>query len=103
MSGNISPDDRNQDETVVIFRKWYRKQDGTGIIALFPGISERRDGSMVSSYEHTGQHGAADLAGVISRTRPAAPAEYAALQRELESAPYFYRLIIRKRTPGRQP
>ena len=54
---------------------------------------------MVSSYEHTGQHGAADLAGVISRTRPATEAEYAALKAELEAAPYRYRLAVIQRTP----
>jgi hypothetical protein len=83
--------------TVVVFRKWYRRSDGNGVIALFPGLAWRN--GMVQSYEHVGQHGAADYAGVISRTRAAKPAEYAALLRELESEPFNYRLDVRRRAP----
>jgi hypothetical protein len=86
--------------TRVIFRRWYRRCDGPGnVIALFPAISERRDGSLCSSYEHVGQHGAASLAGVIARTRPATEAEYAPLMRELQSPPYTYNLRVIKRSP----
>jgi hypothetical protein len=82
----------------VIFRKWYKQQDGTGVIALFPDEAWNRSG-MCSSYEHIGQHGGADLAGVIARTRPASPADYAALKRELESPPYDYELTVIRRSP----
>ena len=92
--------DRSEDPpVVVIFRKWYRRCDGTGIIALFPAEDWDRAGTLCTSYEHVGQHGGADYAGVISRTRPATPDEYAALARELEAAPFGYRLIVRKRAP----
>jgi len=83
--------------TRVIFRRWYRQCDGTGIIALFPGDDAGR--GMVQSFEHIGQHGPADLAGVIRRTKPAAEAEYADLMRELESEPYRYNLRVIKRSP----
>lgn len=89
----------SQDETIVIFRKWYRRCDGTGIIALFPAEPWSGRDPMVTSYEHVGQHGAADYSGVLSRTKPASPDEYAALKRELESAPYHYQLAVRKRAP----
>lgn len=81
--------------TVVIFRKF---ADGD-VIALFPYLPASPDPAMCESFIHFGQHGAADLAGVMSRTRPAVPGEYAALRRELESAPYSYRLTVRLRTP----
>ena len=83
--------------TIVIFRKWYRKSDGNGVIALFP--QDQYSPGMVMSYEHDGQHGGADYAGVMGRTRPAQPAEYAALQKELESYPFTYRLVSRLRRP----
>jgi hypothetical protein len=84
--------------TIVVFRKWHTRADGHGIIALFPGIRDTNRGTC-SSFEHTGQHGAADYAGVIARTLPARPADYAALKRELESAPYSYVLDVRQRAP----
>lgn len=88
--------------TVVVFRRWkYVHRDGSGIIALFPNSREHRPG-MVMSYERIGQHGAADYQGIISRTRPATPAEYADLKAELERPPYRYVLDVRKRTPRRQ-
>jgi hypothetical protein len=85
-------------ETAVVFRRWYRKQDGSGIIALFPEINEGV--SLCRSFEHIGQHGAAHYAGVISLTRSATPEEYAPLLRELTSAPYSYRLKVVKRRPS---
>jgi len=86
--------------TVVVFRKWRDKSViGDGVIALFPEIDDGR--GMCSSFEHVGQHGAADYDGVISRTRAADPAEYAALKAELEAAPYNYKLDVRKRRNGR--
>lgn len=93
-----NPDYRDDEAvTTVIFRKWYKAQDGTGVIALFPDVPG--DGPMCQSYEHVGQHGSADAAGVISRTKPATPEEYAALKRELEAAPYHYRLKVVRRMP----
>ena len=81
--------------TRVVFRKW---KDG-GVIALFPDIAEDRRGARYacSCFEHVGQHEAADPDVVIRATRPATPEEYAPLKRELESAPYFYRLAVRRR------
>jgi len=84
----------NDDAPVrVIFRKW--KDSGT-VIALFPGLPADRRGN-IQCYEHIGQHGAAWYAGVIAETRPAKPEEYESLRRELEAAPYNYRLAIRRR------
>ena len=81
----------------VIFRVWRQKPQN--VIALFP--DEDFDGrGHCSSYEHIGQHGAADFFGVLRPSRLPTPEEYAPLQRELEQI--GYRLIIRKRhTPTR--
>jgi len=48
---------------------------------------------MMSCFAHIGQHSACDL-GWYNQTRPATPEEYADLKRELESAPYGYKLKI---------
>jgi hypothetical protein len=87
------------DATVVIFRKWPAREGG-GVIALFPyEPANLSDPAMCESYEHVGQHGAANYYGVIDRTKPASPDEYAALKRELESEPFNYQLTVRQRTP----
>jgi hypothetical protein len=80
------------DETVVIFRKW-SGNNGTGIIALFP--TDYVGNGFCDSYEHIGQHGAADGISVIRRTIPASEPEYEELRTELETI--GYNLKIRKR------
>jgi hypothetical protein len=84
-------------KTVVIFRVWTRKSLFCDVIALFPEIPASQNGHLCSSYEHIGQHGAADENLVARLTRPAKPHEYRDLQRELEGHPYNYRLIVRQR------
>lgn len=66
----------------VVFRRW---KEG-GVIALFPDQPEGR--GLVNSYEHVGQHGAADYHGVVRDTKPAKPAEYRGLLRELKNIGY---------------
>lgn len=80
--------------TVVVFRVW---RDG-GVFALFP--CEPWCAGMVASYEHVGQHGGADYAGCIGRSRAATAEESAPLRRELESR--GYQLAIRQRRPPRR-
>ena len=70
------------ERTVVVFRKW---RDG-GILALFPKVASMP--GHCSSYEHIGQHGAADYQGCVMRTVAAKPAEYADLARELTGRGY---------------
>jgi hypothetical protein len=86
--------------TVVIFRKW-PKSEGGDVIALFP-LEPATVGNPYhcESFQHVGQHGAADPNGLIQVTKPAKPEEYANLQRELESEPYRYNLEVRKRIPS---
>ena len=75
----------------VAFRVW----PGSGVLALFPTIEWSRQGSQVfcQSYEHVGQHGGADYAGCVKRTRAAEPSEYAELQAELEAIGYKLGII----------
>lgn len=82
------------DKTIVVFRVW--KKEDNAVIALFPAEIADNCGNC-SSYMHVGQHSAADYLGLMKVTRPATPAEYAALQKELESAPYHYNLQIRRK------
>jgi hypothetical protein len=80
----------------VIFRVWSKK-DGGDVTALFPTIPYDREGHECQSYQHVGQHGGADCAGVINRTRAAKPEEYASLKRELEGEPFNYKLKVVER------
>jgi hypothetical protein len=55
--------------------------------AWFPKELATRDG-MVTTYSHIGQHGAGQLSYMRNSTRPAKPAEYQSLKRELEGLGY---------------
>ena len=86
-----------EEKTIVIFRRWndHVHFPMGGVIALFPKIAYGESGSYCMSYEHIGQHGAADYQGIIQQTRPALPQEFAGLKHELESI--GYNLTIRTR------
>jgi hypothetical protein len=85
--------------TLVIFRKW-PKSEGGGILALFPYDPGTNDPYTCSCYEHIGQHGSANPGMCIAATKPAKPEEYANLKAELESEPYNYVLVVRRRLPS---
>lgn len=78
---------------IVVFRKW-PKSEGGDVLALFPYEIEDNVGNCLS-YQHIGQHGAANYGACIARTKPAKPEEYAQLKAELEQIGYV--LTIRKR------
>ncbi len=84
--------------TPVIFRKW-SESEGGGIIAIFPTELGTNDPYTSSSYEHIGQHGAADPVGLIQRTKPAKPSEYADLMTELESVGYDDLKVVQRLSP----
>ena len=77
---------------LVVFRRW---EDTGDIIALFPEIPADIDGRYCMSYEHVGQHGAADFQGVIQNSVPVTPREYARLARELTLIGYDLKPIRR--------
>lgn len=78
--------------TKVIFRVWH---NNSGVIALFPEEPGTNNAYTCSSYEHVGQHGAADPVNVIQLTRPAKPDEYADLKAELERIGYALKVCQR--------
>jgi hypothetical protein len=79
--------------TRVVFR--IGKGNLRGLFALFPDDEEGP--GLCGSYEHVGQHGSAAYSYCIQSSRPATPAEYAELKKELESEPYNYKLKVVKR------
>lgn len=81
-------------KTKVIFRKW-SKRVSNEVLALFPAEAGSVGQPFTClSYQHTGQHGAADV-GVMRITRAATPEEYANLAAELRRI--GYKLDIRHR------
>ena len=81
--------------TKVVFRKW---KEGD-VIALFPDMPWSRYDYTTTSYMHTGQHGAADYAGVITATRPAREEEYRALLAELNAIGYDDLRVVQRARP----
>ena len=80
--------------TDVLFRTW--KPPHRGIIALFPGEAcSISDPALCLSYEHVGQHAAADYHRCIAATRPARRAEYRSLAGELRGRGYRLRTLKR--------
>ena len=77
-------------KTKVIFRV-FREGD---VIALFPEIAANENVGICLSYQHVGQHGGADLMGMM-RLRKATRAEYAPLASELRRAGYNLKVIDR--------
>jgi hypothetical protein len=73
--------------TPVIFRKW-KKSEGGDVFALFPYDLGTDDPYTCSSYQHIGQHSAADPYHCIQMSERATPEEYAPLKAELESIGY---------------
>lgn len=81
--------------TKVIFRYW-----SGNVIALFPEEPADQQGIYCTSYQHVGQHGAADPNMVVYYSKPATPEQYADLKRELEGKPYNYKLVVVHRVPS---
>lgn len=76
--------------TPVLFR--VSLDDSADVYALFPTLHSSP--GYVTCYQHVGQHSEADLRGCLQASRAADLSEYRALRRELESAPYKYRLRL---------
>ena len=89
--------DYDAEPVPVIFRMMPGKQyESDGPTACFPTLPGTYDDSTFQIYVHIGQHGSASRSW-YQRTRAAKPEEYADLRRELESAPFNYRLELRNR------
>ncbi len=59
----------NTEKTVVVFRRWPKKEGG-GIIALFPYEPNDRFGIYCTAYGRDGGHSGADYRGLIYKTKP---------------------------------
>lgn len=81
-------------KTKVIFRIWPKSQGGD-VIALFPALAGDDHAYTCQSYQHTGQHSAADLVGLGRKLRLATRKEFAPLVKELRGLGYS--LDIRQR------
>lgn len=77
-------------KTQIIFRYW-RKD----VIALFPYEIADMKGNCLS-YQHVGQHGAANYSAIVYESRPATQAELANLKEELERLGYNLEIIHRR-------
>lgn len=82
----------NEQETLVIFRRW---GDTGDIIALFPELPSDSEGRFCDSYEQVGQHGGADYYGVVQATRPVSVNEAGDLITELTRIGYRLKPIKR--------
>lgn len=78
-------------QTNVTFRKFKSTRDNPGgdILALFPGTNADFAGNC-DSYQHNGQHGAANYKAMIRATVAATPPEFTPLQIELEKRGYVF-------------
>ena len=82
-------------KTRVLFRADKSGSHKGDITAVFPDLPYDAEGSLVTCYAHVGQHSGCDRSWVRESTRPAKPAEYEALKRELESIGYTLRIVGR--------
>lgn len=78
----------------VLFRADKRGQFKDSVTAVFPTLPGSP--GMLTCYAHIGQHGSCSK-DWLRDTRAAKPDEFAALKRELESAPFHYRLRVVER------
>jgi hypothetical protein len=79
--------------TKTVFRVF---RSGGDVLALFPEIPDSvGKPAECMSYQHIGQHGAADYQHCISMTRPALPVEYAELLAELGQIGYRVEVVQR--------
>lgn len=85
-------------KTTVIFRRW-RDNYGGGIVAIFPYIPGTIDANHCMAYEHVGQHGAASIEKIITRTTPTKQSDEDVLALRRELVAIGYRLHITRKFP----
>lgn len=83
-----------QEIVPVVFRK-----DKGEIVAVFPDDGGDGSPDSMGCYAHVGQHSGCSR-GWYRTTKPAAPADYESLKRELESDPYEYHFRVLRRLPA---
>ena len=98
-----------KEQTIEVMYRKYKDHSGE-VLAVFPYEAHDRAGLFVTCYAHIGQHGGAQMAHVLTATRPATPDEYDSLHREISQIyerPKFprdpvYKLRIIKRRSSRR-
>jgi hypothetical protein len=83
----------NQPIDPVLIRVW--KGHDRDVFALFPVLPADNAGNLCTSYQHIGQHAAADYGLCIRNSRPASKVEAADLLAELRGIGYNPRPIKR--------
>ena len=84
------------DPVPVMFRTGWSgpgNQKNDTVFAMFPSLKGVDTPGSVTCYQHVGQHSSGDFSTCMRATRPAKPAEYAALRRELERIGYRLRVV----------
>lgn len=76
------------------------KREGKDVVAFFPGVPGT-DHYDCSCYAHMGQHASASMAYLMS-CKPAKPAQYADLERELIQIGYTLNIVRRATAKHRQ-
>lgn len=66
------------------------------VTAVFPTLPGTNDPWSMTCYAHIGQHSSASIEWVRT-AKPATPAQYAPLLRELQSIYHEYELVVRRR------
>lgn len=80
------------DKVDIVFRVDKSKDFSGTVFALFPHECDNHNGN-VMSYQHVGQHSAADYNFCIAKSRPATEQEYAELKQELEDIGYEVNVV----------
>lgn len=90
---------QRDDEVVPVIVRRDPSAEGGQVFALFPTLDAGR--GLCRSFQHVGQHCAADYAGCIARSRPVDPRHSDAVEllAELVAPPYKYKLKPMRRAP----
>jgi len=89
---------KNNKPLPVVLRVWLHGYERGDVMALFPTWAYDIYGNHCASYEHIGQHGAADYHGCIECTRPATVKEARPLLDELLQIGYDNLRIVKRAT-----
>jgi hypothetical protein len=87
--------EKDKEITDVVFRYDTTKDWKGTIYALLPHECCDNKGN-VTTYQHVGQHSAADYLHCIGTSRPATPEEYADLKKEMESMRYNFNVMQKR-------
>ncbi len=85
----------DKEKTDVVFRFDTTKDWKGTIFALLPHECCDQQGH-VTTYQNLGQHSAADYDYCMAQSRPATPAEYADLKKEMEGLGYNFNVVTRQ-------